>query len=512
MTEEPTEWAEKYRPKNLTEVAGHRTIINDLVSWANKWETGVPKDKALIFYGKPGVGKTSAAYALAYQMGWDVIELNASDQRTAGIIQKIAGSASRMGTFDGTSGRRLIILDEADNLHGNYDRGGARAIINVVKGTSQPVILIANEFYQMDPALRLACKPVQFRTINSTTIVSALKAICKNEGIMVGIGVIDTIADNANGDLRSAINDLQAMSIGKHELEVDDIITAPRDVKETVFKLMDHVFKAADMRSAQQAAWQVDESPDNLINWIDENLPIGYKDAHDMAAGYFQLARADQFLGRVRRRQNYGLWRYASLLMTGGVSAVRTHSHSGYNKYQAPQFWRKLGQTRAKRNIRDSLAGKIGGICHVSGAYARTDLIWFFKHLMKSKVHSVGLAAELKLDPDEIAFLMDTKPTTKKVGKIYDEAQQLMKDEIEHDIEVFGGFGQEKTEKKQVNSLLEFNGTKGNGGTEGTDEKDGIKGTGGTEVIDKTDVNHTDVDNVDSVAKEEKSQSSLFDF
>ncbi|NOR59423.1 MAG: AAA family ATPase, partial [Methanosarcinales archaeon] len=119
MTEEPTEWAEKYRPKNLTEVAGHRTIINDLVSWANKWETGVPKDKALIFYGKPGVGKTSAAYALAYQMGWDVIELNASDQRTAGIIQKIAGSASRMGTFDGTSGRRLIILDEADNLHGN---------------------------------------------------------------------------------------------------------------------------------------------------------------------------------------------------------------------------------------------------------------------------------------------------------------------------------------------------------------------------------------------------------
>jgi len=496
MTEEPTEWAEKYRPKNLTEVAGHRTIINDLVSWANKWETGVPKDKALIFYGKPGVGKTSAAYALAYQM-------------------KVAGSASRMGTFDGTSGRRLIILDEADNLHGNYDRGGARAIINVVKGTSQPVILIANEFYQMDPALRLACKPVQFRIINSTAIVFALKAICKKEGIMVGVGVIETIADNANGDLRSAINDLQAMSIGKHELEVDDIITAPRDVKETVFKLMDHVFKAADMRSAQQAAWQVDESPDNLINWIDENLPIGYKDPHDMAAGFFQLARADQFLGRVRRRQNYGLWRYASLLMTGGVSAVRTHSHSGYNKYQAPQFWRKLGQTRAKRNIRDSLAGKVGGICHVSSAYARTDLIWFFKHLMKSKVHSVGLAAELKLDPDEIAFLMDTKPTTKKVGKIYDEAQQLIKDEIEHDIEVFGGFGQEKTDKVQVNRLLEFNETEETGRKnriEGTDEKDGIKGTGGTDRKDNIDVSHTDADNVDSVVKEKKNQSSLFDF
>ncbi|MDF1557285.1 MAG: replication factor C large subunit [ANME-2 cluster archaeon] len=440
MNAKPLEWAEKYRPRVLTELAGHPNIVKELLGWGQGWEKGIPKDRALILYGKPGIGKTSAAFALANQMEWDVIELNASDQRTASIIQKVAGSASMMGTFDGTSGRRLVILDEADNLHGNYDRGGARAIINVVKNTKQPLILIANEFYDMDSALRLVCKPVQFRVMNSTTMVNVLKSICRQEGVMAGVGVIEQIADNAGGDLRSAINDLQAIAIGKHELDVDDIVTAPRDTRETVFRAMDKIFKASDMRSAQEAAWHVDESPDNLINWIDENLPVGYTDERDMSAGFCQLSRADQFLGRVRIRQNYRLWRYASLFMTGGVAAVKTRNYTGYNKYQAPQFWKKLGQTRAKRNIRDSLAGKIGGICHVSKRYARSDLIWFFKHMMNSKEHAVDVAAELEMNPDEIAFLLDTKASTKKVKTIYESAQQLIQARVEHDIEVFGGF------------------------------------------------------------------------
>ncbi len=487
MSTESLEWAEKYRPRNLSEVVGHPGIVKELLKWGDDWEKGIPKDRALILHGKPGIGKTSAAFALASHMEWDVIELNASDQRTAKIIQKVAGSASMMGTFDGTSGRRLVILDEADNLHGNYDRGGARAIINVVKNTKQPIILIANEFYDMDSALRLACKPVQFRVMNSTTIVKVLKSICRKEEVMVGIGVIEQISDNAGGDLRSAINDLQAIAIGKNELEVDDIVTAPRDARETVFRAMDKIFKASDMRSAQEAAWHVDESPDNLINWIDENIPVAYKDEKDICAGFNQLSRADMFLGRVRRRQNYRLWRYASLFMTGGVAAVKTQNYSGYNKYQAPQFWKKLGQTRAKRNVRDSLAGKIGGLCHLSKRYARSDLIWFFKHVMNSKEHAVDAAAELDLNPDEIAFLLDTKATTKKVKTIYESAQQLIEAEVKHDIELFGGFTHTAVADEQQREL-DFSGAD-NGG-------------------------NVDEPAVDEVVNEEntKNQSSLFDF
>jgi len=481
MSTVPMEWAEKYRPKNLTDLVGHSSIVKELIKWAHEWERGVPKDKALILYGKPGVGKTSAAYALAYEMDWDIIELNASDQRTAGIIQKVAGSASKMGTFDGTTGRRLVMLDEADNLHGNYDRGGANALINVIKTTSQPIILIANEFYDITPTLRMSCRPIQFRSVSTTSMVTALKNICRNEGVMIGIGVIERIVEGANGDLRSAINDLQAMAIGKRELEVDDMVTAPRDNKETVFKAMDIIFREHDVRAAQEAAWQVDESPEQLIHWIDENLPIGYTKDEDMAAGYFQLARADQFLGRVRRRQNYKLWRYAGLLMSGGVAAVKTQTYPGYKKYQPPQYFRKMGQTKARRNIRDSLAGKIGEHFHVSSEYVRSDLFVFFKQMMRSSDHSVGLAAELKLNPDEIAFLLESKPS-KKVEKIYQAAQQLIQDEVEHDIEMFGRFTHMK-EGKEIKT-----------------EPDEIP------------INIEPEEPVGSSNEEEKNQSSLFDF
>jgi len=89
----------------------------------------------------------------------EIIELNASDQRTADIINKVAGSASRMGTLEGTGIKRLIIMDEADNIHGTADRGGERALLELIKKTSHPIILIANELYDMSRALELPVNP-----------------------------------------------------------------------------------------------------------------------------------------------------------------------------------------------------------------------------------------------------------------------------------------------------------------------------------------------------------------
>ncbi|MCU0638160.1 MAG: AAA family ATPase [Methanothrix sp.] len=113
-------WTEKYRPKALKEVLGNGKAIEELRAWATAWERGTPITGAAILYGPAGTGKTSAALALAQEFDWDYIEMNASDARTAGMIQRIAGPASRSLTFSGR--RRLVILDEADNLHGTADR------------------------------------------------------------------------------------------------------------------------------------------------------------------------------------------------------------------------------------------------------------------------------------------------------------------------------------------------------------------------------------------------------
>ena len=434
------DWTEKYRPQLLSQVAGHNKALETLIAWAEKWKHGIPEERAVVLYGRAGIGKTSTAHALGRDMEWEVIELNASDQRTAGIIEKVAGSASQMATFGGSGMKRLVILDEADNIHGNADRGGERAILGLIKKTSQPMILIANELYDMSAGLRSACKPIQFNSMMSRSMIPVLRQIVQSEGIVCDMGVIEKITENANGDLRSAINDLQAIALGKTKLGLDDIVTGERDTKENIFKVLSKIFKGTNAIEAHRATFNLDENPEDLIGWIDENLPVQYTKKNDLENGYYYISRASQFLGRVRLRQNYNMWRYASILMTAGMVVARTHRYSGFVKFQPPSLWRKLGQTKGMRLVRDSTAKKIGTHCHVSMSFTRYELFPFFRVLMNDKEHAPKVSAILGLEPEEIAFLLETKPTTKKVTKIYDEAQELVEKETEHEIEVFGGF------------------------------------------------------------------------
>jgi len=430
------EWTEKYRPRTLKEVLGNGKAVSDLRAWAESWERGDPQWKAVILYGPAGVGKTSAAMALVAEMDWDHIEMNASDARTASAIGRIAGSASRSMTFSGK--RRLIILDEADNLHGNADRGGAAAMLKMVKNASQPTLLIANEYYGMSKPLRDACLGIRFRSIRKSTVASVLRNICKMEKVNCTPDLIEQIVEISGGDLRSAVNDLHAAAEGALDQEIDRAATSERDVRSNIFKAMDKIFKGTGPREAHRAASYLDESPEDLVHWVDENLPLVYK-GPSLALGFDRLSRADVFLGRVRRRQNYGLWRYAAFMMTGGVLASRTERKRGYVAFRPPSLWRRMGQTRSARNLRDSAAAKIGRHCHLSTKRARTDLMGFFGILLKDKESAPKVAALLDLIPEEIALLMGSKPTTKKVIRIFEEGQRLREEETIEKIEFLWG-------------------------------------------------------------------------
>lgn len=253
---------------------GNKKAVRDFRAWAEEWQSRIPETRAVILYGPAGIGKTSSAHALARDMDWDVIELNASDQRTAGVIEKIAGSAASMNTLFGS--KRLIILDEADNIHGTADRGGMRAISGIIKGTLQPIVLIANDIYGLTPTIRNLCLEIKFGSVQSRSMVPALKKVCGAEGVYCSQEALLQIAENAGGDFRSAINDLQAAASGKEKLEVEDIGTAGRDVKENIFKAMQKIFKSTDCKKALESAYGLDESPEDLVHWIDENLPIQY--------------------------------------------------------------------------------------------------------------------------------------------------------------------------------------------------------------------------------------------
>ncbi|RLG26252.1 replication factor C large subunit [Methanosarcinales archaeon] len=432
------EWTEKYRPQHLNEIIGHKKIIEELRKWAASWEKGTSKDRAVILYGKAGVGKTTAAHAIAREFGWDTIELNASDSRTADVIQRVAGSAAQMGTFEGTRGRRLIILDEADNIHGNADRGGANAVIKVISETNQPIILIANEYYDMSKTLRDSCKSIRFKAIRTTTITTLLKKIAASEDLRIEHGAAETIAIHSNGDVRSAINDLQAISEGRNEVTTENITVSLRDSKETVFQVISKIFKGSNLGEAHGLTFQLNETPEDLIQWIDENLPLVYRDPSDLTDSFDALSHADVFLGRVRRRENYRMWKHASLLMSGGVAVSKTHHYKGA-RLKPPSTWQRLARTRSIRRTQDSIALKIGKHCHTSKSFAKKELINFIERLMQDENKATLLSAELDFTEEEIAHLLQTKTTNKKVKKIYKTAKTTIKQEKEYEIESYAG-------------------------------------------------------------------------
>ena len=420
-----TDWTEKYRPSSLSELRGNDSARDDVREWAETWEQ---HREAAVLHGPPGVGKTSAAHALAADMGWPTIELNASDSRTADVIERVAGEAARSGTLTaGETGRRLVVMDEADNVHGNVDRGGSRAITELVKEASQPVILIANDFYEMSNTLRSACREIEFRAVSARSIVPVLRDICRKEGIEFETEALQTLARQNSGDLRGAVKDLQALAEGRDRLEAEDVVTGERDTTEGVFDFLDVVIKEAGPQEALEASYDVDETPDDLINWIEDNMPKDYH-GEELAAAYGFLANADRWLGRVRATQNYSFWRYAGDNMTAGVAAARRESKGGWTRYGPPSYWSKLGRSRGTRDKRDYVARQVAATNGVSMGTARRELLprlAVMTHHCKNRELTVAMAAHYELEAEHVAFVTGSGEDTNKVQSIVEDAQSL---------------------------------------------------------------------------------------
>ena len=377
--------------------------------WADSWRRGRPEKPAALLYGPAGTGKTAAAVALAGELGWDLIELNASDKRTFDVIQKVAGTAATTGTlFAGAAGKRLVVLDEVDNVYGKADRGGYRAIEQVLKEANNPVVLIANDQYSIPWTIRALCLLVNFRRLTQDSIVKILERICKAEKIEAEPLVLNVIAESARGDLRSAINDLQALAIGKRRLYIKDVVVYRRDREVNIFEVLGQLMHATSSRQARGLLWALDRPPEDAIDWISENIPRMLPEPADLDRVYEALSRADVFLGRIRRRQAYGMMGYAGDLMTAGVTLSR-QGELKHVRFQAPSSGTLMGRARATRAVRDSVAKKIASRCHTSSREARKHFLPYMNVIFRcDKKVANRIAEELELEEPEINYLART--------------------------------------------------------------------------------------------------------
>ncbi len=427
-------WAEKYRPATLDDVVGNPAAVSDLRKWANAWVRGRPDRKAVILQGDPGIGKTSAALALAREMGWTLIEMNASDSRNADAIERVATRGSVLQTFSTTGeflrtdqgGRKLIVLDEADNVFGREDKGGIAAIVHLIQETRQPVILIANDYYALtrrSSSLRRLCRTIKFQAINRAAMKSLLRGICTKEGVGIQDDVLEFIVERSQGDLRSAINDLESIAIGNKQLGGEATTSLGyRDREQTIFAALEEIFRSGDARRARDSVLNLDESPEDLILWVDHNLPYEFTTPADRDRGLERLSRADVYLGRVRRRQDYGLWSFAREMMSMGVAVAR-HDRARGGQLGFPQYLLQMSRSRSLRAARNSLAKKLGAHLHTSAAVALDETLPPFRALFAGdEDFRVQMTAVLGLDEKEAAFLLDEAEDSHAVKHLLEKA------------------------------------------------------------------------------------------
>jgi len=412
-------WTVKHKPKTMNEVVGNEEAIEKLASWVKSWDRGVPKKRAAFLYGPPGIGKTVSVEALANDLNMELVERNASDYRTEEAVQRFAGLASQSGTLSGK--KRLILFDELDGITGKEDRGGVGAITQIAKSALVPIVLIANNAY--DPrlgALRFYCQLIEFKKPPAGEVMKHLSRICKREGIAADEAALKFIAQRSEGDVRSAVNDLQALAQGKKALTYEDVSwLAYRDRKEAIFNVLRMIFYGKSAESAKRAVDMADVDPDMLFEWIYENLPYHLRDPHDLANAMDSLAIADLYRGRIQRSQNWVLTRYVVDFMTAGVAMARERTQpAGFVPLRFPERIRKLSQTRAERQMQAQIGLKIKKRCHISAKGATKEILPYLRIIFESNAE---MAADLKkwLDLDEtmIEYLAGGKRQVKAIIK-----------------------------------------------------------------------------------------------
>jgi replication factor C small subunit len=192
-----------------------------------------------LFSGSAGIGKTTLALCLAREIlgeGWReyTLELNASDERGINMVRERVKKFSRFGGLDTNIPFKLIILDEADEMTSDAQTALRRIIEDASKHCR--FILIANNVSKIIEPIQSRCAVFKFTRISEKQVITHLKEIAKKEKIKVDEEGLKTIYDYTEGDLRHAINLLQAASslgnITEQNVKASAGLTRTKDVDE----------------------------------------------------------------------------------------------------------------------------------------------------------------------------------------------------------------------------------------------------------------------------------------
>lgn len=388
---------EKYSPKKINDLLGNDIAKEKIKKWILEWSRG-KKGKPILIYGPSGIGKTSFAYVLKKEFDLELLEMNASQFRDKKNVDRIIANAMMAGTLSGK--KKIILIDDVDILRKD-DRGGALEISRLIKEAEVPILLTADNAWEKKIApIRMQCELIQLRRITKNSIVKLLREVSEKENTEIEEEVLVKIAENSNGDVRSALNDLQAVH------------TTNRDREKDIFNLVREVFKGENYLEVRKLM-NGDVDLNMVKLWIDENIPYEYSEPGDIARAYYYMARADQFEGRIKFSR-WGYLKYVIDFFSAGVALSKTKKNHQFVKYKFPNYLTSMGRTVRKRAMLKGIGSKIGGKTHVNRKTAQEYLPMIADGLVKDRETVVNYYG---FSDDEVEFILKIPMEKIKIKK-----------------------------------------------------------------------------------------------
>jgi replication factor C small subunit len=265
-------WTEKYRPRKFEEVVGQEEIIKRVKSLTNSMN--LPH---LLFAGPAGTGKSTLALITVRELfgeGWrdNYLELNASDERGIGVVRGAIKDFSR--TIPLGADFKIIFLDEADALTVDAQQA-LRRTMEKYTGTVR-FILNANYSSKLITPIQSRCSLFKFKPLLKEDIKEYLKKITLNEKIEVDENAYDAIFDVCEGDMRTAINYLQAASSINDKVILETIYEVSNSAQpEDIYNMIDSCLSLDFLKARgfmEKLLFEQGLSGEDIINQIYKKL------------------------------------------------------------------------------------------------------------------------------------------------------------------------------------------------------------------------------------------------
>jgi len=393
-------WVNKYKPNQPAQLIGNGAKIAELRKFLTTWEDvhlkgpevkGKDKPmKSVLISGAPGVGKSSAATIIAKQLGFEVVEVNASDTRGASgkdVKEGVGGKASNairemvtnraVNFFTGKPKKMCLIMDEVDGMSGG-DRGGVQELIACIKISKIPIICICNDKYnQKLKSLQNYTMDLPFVKPTKVQILKRMLKIAQDEGITMSEAAMEALIETCSNDIRQIINQLQMRRLTKQTFEFDDVKSlAKKDLDMGPFTAMDKLTnRDAGLLTVTERLNLVFQDSDLIPLFVQENYlqyrPFAARNDAErlqiVANAATCISHGDIMNRSVRMKQNWGLMPYAnmvsSVMPTSMVRGGRETFHEYERNFNRFPGW--LGK--------NSSAGKMKRLLHEVHSHAMTS-------------------------------------------------------------------------------------------------------------------------------------------